>query len=42
MRLYRVHLTIEAGTSAGFEHFTSKRAAETAARLWRMAAAAAS
>jgi hypothetical protein len=35
MKLYQLHRTHEAGSSAGFEYFASKREAEKAVRDWR-------
>ena len=34
MKFYRVHVLCEAGTSAGYEFFTSKAKAEAAMREW--------
>jgi hypothetical protein len=35
MKFYSVHRTTEAGASAGYEWFTSKRKADAAATKWR-------
>jgi hypothetical protein len=34
MRFYQVHLTHDAGTSAGYKYFTTRREAEKARRDW--------
>jgi len=35
MKLYQLHLTHEAGESAGYRYFTNKREAQSALATWR-------
>jgi len=35
MKFYQLHRTCEAGTSAGYEYFTSRREAKRALAVWR-------
>jgi len=35
MKIYQLHRTHEAGVSAGYSYFTSRRAAQQALSIWR-------